>query len=139
MRLGFGLNAGGTTVESGLLPAGIRDRILAQIKENEVVDLVKRLVEIPSHRFAPRQETDVAEYLMREFQAEGIESYMQDVEDGRCNVVARLPGRGAGPSLMFNGHIDTVPADDLENAFNPTVRDCKLSGRGAVDIKGGVA
>lgn len=126
-------------MESGLLPAGIRDRILAQIKENEVVDLVKRLVEIPSHRFAPRQETDVAEYLMRVFQAEGIESYLQDVEDGRCNVVARLPGRGAGPSLMFNGHIDTVPADDMENAFNPTVRDGKLYGRGAVDMKGGVA
>jgi acetylornithine deacetylase len=58
-------------------------------------------------------------------------------------VVGRLPGSGGGRSLMFNGHIDTVPAGDLgawtTDPWTPELRDGRLYGRGACDMKGGVA
>ena len=55
--------------------------------------------------------------------------------DGRPIVVGRLPGTGGGRSLMFNGHIDTVPAGPLSDwttdPWAPEVRDGRLYGRGA--------
>lgn len=55
----------------------------------------------------------------------------------------RPPGRGARPTLMLNGHIDVVPTGDPDDwttgPFSPTVRDGRLYGRGACDMKGGLA
>ncbi|MFB6130365.1 MAG: ArgE/DapE family deacylase [Salinigranum sp.] len=63
--------------------------------------------------------------------------------DGRPNVVATLEGSGDGRSLLFNGHVDVVPAgDESQWSFDPfggDVVDGVLRGRGASDMKGGVA
>lgn len=65
------------------------------------------------------------------------ENATYDVE----NLYARLGARG--PNLCFAGHTDVVPPGDVTGwtspPFEPTVRDGKLYGRGAVDMKGGVA
>jgi acetylornithine deacetylase len=58
-------------------------------------------------------------------------------------VVARLPGRGDGSSLMFNAHVDVVPVGDLEDwdghdAFTGRVGGVAVHGRGACDMKGGL-
>ena len=62
---------------------------------------------------------------------------------GRPQLVARLAGSGGGRSLLLNGHIDVVPADEAEGwtspPFAPEVRDGRLYGRGSCDMKGGVA
>jgi acetylornithine deacetylase len=61
---------------------------------------------------------------------------------GRPNVVATLPGKGKkrGRSLMFNGHLDVVGVDGMTHApFDATERDGRVYGRGASDMKGGVA
>ena len=61
----------------------------------------------------------------------------------RPMVVGRLAGRGRGRSLMFNGHIDTVPTGDLDawsvDPWGAETREGRLYGRGAADMKGGVA
>jgi succinyl-diaminopimelate desuccinylase len=61
---------------------------------------------------------------------------------GRPSVGAVLEGSGGGPRLVLNGHIDTVPIDDLESwtndPFEPTVRDGYLYGRGSCDMKAGL-
>jgi acetylornithine deacetylase len=54
-------------------------------------------------------------------------------------VVAVLDGHEPGPTLMFCGHIDTVGVAGMERPFNPVHRDGRLYGRGAQDMKGGVA
>ncbi|HLL49587.1 MAG TPA: M20/M25/M40 family metallo-hydrolase [Thermomicrobiales bacterium] len=63
--------------------------------------------------------------------------------DGRPQLVARFPGVGGGRSLLFNGHIDVVKPDPIEqwtsHPFQPEVRAGKLYGRGSCDMKGGVA
>ncbi len=62
---------------------------------------------------------------------------------GRPQLAARFPGSGGGRSLLFNGHIDVVPArreDGWEqDPFDPQVRDGRVTGRGACDMKGGIA
>jgi acetylornithine deacetylase/succinyl-diaminopimelate desuccinylase-like protein len=60
----------------------------------------------------------------------------------RANLVARLPGRGAGPSLLLLSHTDTVVADPAEWQVDPwsgELRDGEIWGRGALDMKGEVA
>jgi acetylornithine deacetylase len=63
--------------------------------------------------------------------------------EGRPQLAARLPGSGGGRSLLLNGHIDVVPArreDGWEHdPFEPHVADGRISGRGACDMKGGIA
>src|ERR671935_261117 len=63
--------------------------------------------------------------------------------DGRPQLVARFPGAGSGRRLMLNGHIDVVSGEPVDawtsHPFRPEVRDRKLYGRGACDMKGGVA
>lgn len=61
---------------------------------------------------------------------------------GRPNVIVRMPGRGAGRSLLMNGHMDTVPAGTQawrHGVFSGAVRGGRLYGRGAWDMKGGLA
>ncbi len=63
--------------------------------------------------------------------------------DGRPQLAARFPGAGGGRSLLFNGHIDVVKPDPLEqwtsDPFRPEVREGNLYGRGSCDMKGGIA
>ena len=62
---------------------------------------------------------------------------------GRPQLIARRPGAGGGRSLTFNGHIDVVSVEPRErwtsDPFAAEVRDGLLYGRGACDMKGGVA
>ncbi len=60
---------------------------------------------------------------------------------GRPNVVARLPGRGGGRSLLFSGHVDVVPAlgEGTHDYWAGEIDDGRLYGRGSLDMKGGVA
>ena len=63
--------------------------------------------------------------------------------EGRPQLIARKAGRGGGRSLVFNGHIDVVSAEPrsewTSDPFVPSVRDGLLYGRGACDMKGGIA
>ena len=63
--------------------------------------------------------------------------------DGRPQLLARFSGSGGGRSLLLNGHIDVVSGEPKErwtsDPNTPVVRDGRLYGRGACDMKGGVA
>ena len=59
----------------------------------------------------------------------------------RTNVIAHAAGRGPGPTIHFNGHIDVVEAGLgwTEDPFSGNVRNGRLYGRGACDMKAGIA
>ncbi len=84
-------------------------------------------------------EEAVARRLVQELEALGLRVEVQEVAPGRPNVVGTLAGRSPGASLMLCGHIDTVGVAGMAAPFDPVVRDGRLHGRGAQDMKSGVA
>lgn len=82
----------------------------------------------------------IAAFLYRYCRGAGLEAEISEVAPGRANVIARLRGRGGQPALLFNGHIDTVGVDGMTiDPFDPVIREGRLYGRGAFDMKAGVA
>jgi acetylornithine deacetylase len=84
-------------------------------------------------------EGEIAEAVAVALRAEGLDVEVEEAAPGRPNVVGVLEGRGPGRSLMFCGHIDTVGVEGMDAPFDPVERDGRLYGRGAQDMKGGVA
>jgi len=84
-------------------------------------------------------EREIAEYVGRAMAGIGAEVAYHEPQPGRVSVVARLRGSKPGRSLMLNAHIDTVDVAGMDEAFSGDVRDGRLHGRGAFDMKGGLA
>lgn len=112
------------------------EKIKSSISESEVVEIIKKLVEIPSYPGIENQETKVAQCIKGIFEKEGISANVIPVTEGRCNVIAKLKGTGNGKSLLLTGHIDTVPPYDMKDPCTLKVDGNKLYGRGTVDMKG---
>ena len=108
---------------------------------DEVTQLLQELIRINTVN-PPGNETAAAE-LLRDYLAEsGVESELYAKVPERANLVARIPGRGGGPSLLLLSHTDTVVADPSEWQVDPwsgELRDGEVWGRGALDMKGEVA
>ena len=84
-------------------------------------------------------EAEIAAYVAEALRALGLEVAVHEPQPGRVSVVARLRGSRAGRSLMFNAHADTVDVGGMEAPFSGEIRDGRLYGRGAFDMKGGLA
>ena len=74
------------------------------IDERRLVELALRLVSTPSFTGS---EQAAAEVVRAVFEELGLSVQWQQVEEGRANVVGTWAGAGGGPTLMFNGHLDT--------------------------------
>jgi acetylornithine deacetylase len=81
----------------------------------------------------------IADAVARHLRGIGLDVEVQEVAAGRPNVVGVLEGREPGPTLMFCGHMDTVGVEGMTAPFDPVERGGRLYGRGAQDMKGGVA
>ncbi|HXV85924.1 MAG TPA: ArgE/DapE family deacylase [Gemmatimonadales bacterium] len=84
-------------------------------------------------------EAAAAAYVADVLGALGLQVETHQAQPGRPSVVGRLAGRGPGPRLMLNGHIDTVGVAGMAEPFSGEVREGRLYGRGAYDMKGSVA
>jgi acetylornithine deacetylase/succinyl-diaminopimelate desuccinylase-like protein len=105
------------------------------LKVADVLDLAKKLVSIPSP-FG--KELEIAEFL-----AKGLKGdvKLQPVDGFGPNVIATNGPRKKGPKILLAGHMDTVPApaDYGRDPYRPMVKDGKLFGLGACDMKAGLA
>jgi putative selenium metabolism hydrolase len=116
--------------------------LVVQKKINELKDdLIKftqDIIRIPS---ITGEEGDLAEFVLKMLKEIGIEESLID-EAG--NVVGVLRGSGKGPNIMLNGHLDVVPAGNIENwkyePFGAEIdKEGNIHGRGAADLKGGMS
>ncbi len=113
------------------------------VTPGDAVALTRLLVRVDSRNpdlvHGAPGEGDVARALAAVLTEWGFSVSLQPVLEGRSNVVARI-GRPGGRSLMFNGHLDVVGVEGMTHApFDAETVDGKLFGRGATDMKGGVA
>lgn len=86
-----------------------RERLPDLIHRDELARFLLEAVDIPS---PTGSEEAIARYLGQRFAELGMEVKYQDMEEGRPNVIATLKGTGGGPTLLFNGHMDTTQVGD---------------------------
>ena len=107
-----------------------------KVDSRGLAEFAQRLVRIPS---VSGQEGDLAKALAAELDAVGCDEVRID---GLGNVIGRL-GSGEGPVLLLEGHMDTVdvsdPASWSRPPFSGEISGGMLYGRGAADMKGGLA
>jgi acetylornithine deacetylase/succinyl-diaminopimelate desuccinylase-like protein len=115
---------------------------------SDLSTIYQRPVELLQHllRFdttnPPGNETPCVQYLHDVLAAAGIESTLLGKDPDRLNLVARLPGRGEAPPLLLQGHVDVVTTQGQtwqHPPFAGEVADGYVWGRGAIDMKDGVA
>ena len=107
------------------------------------ISLLKDLVAIDSVNplLTPgrRGEGEIAMFVADHMRRLGLDVEIEEVEAGRPNVIGVLEGREPGRSLMVCGHLDTVGVEGMPDPFGAAERGGRLYGRGAQDMKGGVA
>lgn len=109
--------------------------------------ILSELVSIPSVNPMGRDvsgpeflESRLSDCLCDLFSRSGVRWQRIEVAPGRANVLACVPGRDHGPTILFDAHQDTVPVDGMTiPPFRPVVEGDRLYGRGACDVKGGLA
>ncbi len=111
------------------------------VDKQTVISLLSELVKIDSVNpwlvKGGAGEHAVAKAIAAWLEPVGVEITLDEVEDGRNNLVARLPGRGEGKSLALNAHLDTVGcAPWKERAFIPRLEGNRMVGLGSADDKG---
>ncbi|MGW9263680.1 M20 family metallopeptidase [Gordonia terrae] len=113
--------------------------VLGFIDEAAITSLTSALVEAPSENPGGTESAAVA-VLGNACRALGFEVTTHEVAPGRPNLVATV-GAGTAPGLMFLGHSDVVPAGPNWSAdpYTVRIRDGRIYGRGATDMKGGLA
>ena len=116
----------------------------AATRRDQVIGNARALIAAPSPNppLATGAVAAVAAALLRE-QVPGVELSTYEPGEGVVNVIARITGAGPGRRLVLNGHLDTYPVNEaLPWTVNPLgglVRNGQLYGRGAADMKGGIA
>jgi acetylornithine deacetylase len=110
------------------------DPTIALLEDLVAIDSVN-----PSLVSGAAGEAEIAGRIAAECSAAGLAVTVTEITPGRPNVVAIFDGREPGPTLMFCGHVDTVGVAGMEQPFRPIQRDGRLYGRGAQDMKGGIA
>ena len=121
-------------------------RLLAEVREDELVRLTQELVRIDSviRPDLGRTESDVVQFLAGWIRRElGVEPLVEEAAPGRQNVVATLDSGRPGPCLMLEGHTDVVSEGNRDawshDPFGGELSDGRIFGRGSCDMKAGVA
>ena len=101
----------------------------------EALELLKKMVAIPS---VEGQEAEMGNLVAEYTASLGMEVEKQEVEPGRCNVIARVKIGSGGKTVVLNSHMDVVPAaDGWDTApYQLTIKDGRAYGSGTTDSKG---
>lgn len=113
---------------------------------NETTELLRQLVTIDSVNpdLVPggAGEGNIARFVADWLERAGLEVYWDEVAPGRPNIIGIARGTGSaggGRSLLLNAHMDTVGVTGMQRPHDPYIENNRLYGRGAYDMKGGLA
>ena len=114
-----------------------------KIDRGYTLETLTRLVRINSVNptLAPGApgEREIASFVAGSLRGFGAETETFEPAPGRASVLGRVRGTGGGRSLMLNAHVDTVDVQGMAEPFSAAVREGRLYGRGAYDMKGSLA
>ncbi len=121
------------------------ERLLREIKREELIKLTQDLIRIPSVRSQKEgsNEEKVAIFVSHLLEGMGLDVVVEEVEPGSPNVIAVLQGERGGPCLMFECHTDVVTEGDASEwkygPYEGRLSGNRIYGRGACDTKGNLA
>ena len=136
---------------ASLLNTPMNDALYKSVEDRteELVNLTVELIRFPTVNPPGDAYTPCAEFIAKLLAKRGFETRLIRGEGApgdsdkypRTNIVARREGRGPGPTVHFNSHIDVVEAGEgwSLDPFAGVVREGRVYGRGACDMKGGMA
>lgn len=118
-------------------------------RRDDLIALTQELIRFPTINPPGEAYAPCAEYIAQRLQKSGFETQLIRAEGTpgdtdrypRTNVLARFDGRTPGQTVHFNSHIDVVDTGEgwTVDPFEGVVKDGKIYGRGACDMKGGLA
>lgn len=112
-----------------------------QREKQKIMKLSSDLIKIPSVN-PPGNMKEIADYILEYLSGHGLSCKVHEPEEGRINVICNL-GSKSGKRLVLNGHMDVVPVGNEDKwsfqPFSGKIANGFLHGRGASDMKGGVA
>jgi succinyl-diaminopimelate desuccinylase len=116
----------------------MHEEILRRLDPSYAVKLTEEMIGIPS---VTGDEEALTLYVKEKLESYGFKTELEYVEPRRPNLYATLQGVEKGKCLNYNAHSDTVPAGEnwTTNPFKATVKEGKIYGRGACDMKSGIA
>jgi len=118
------------------------ETIIEGMHSVEAIKIIQDLVRLPSEN-PPGKEDEIAQYIENFMKGLGLDVSYFEFLPGRPSVMGVIKGLKRKPVLMFNGHLDVVPAGNIDlwkyDPFGGELIDGKIYGRGASDMKGGLA
>ncbi|MFX1484731.1 MAG: M20 family metallopeptidase [Promethearchaeota archaeon] len=120
-----------------------KENIWKQIEreKDEIIKLSSDLIKIPSVN-PPGDMEEIADFISTYLSKYGLSCDVHEPEKGRINLICSL-GDDSGKKLVLNGHMDVVPPGNVDRwsfpPFSGKIENGFLHGRGASDMKGGVA
>jgi len=115
-------------------------RLVDHVDVRSATDLLRTMIKTQSVN-PPGGEKKCADVVYEKLSGLGLDVEFVEKEPGRTNVVARIKGARGTPVLLYNGHIDVVPPGNgwSRDPFGGEISEGRLWGRGAADMKSGVA
>jgi acetylornithine deacetylase/succinyl-diaminopimelate desuccinylase-like protein len=105
------------------------------------VEILQKLIRFDTSN-PPGNETECVAFIDQLLAQAGIKTTLLAKSDGRPNLIARIAGQGNAPPILLYGHVDVVPASSQRwqhPPFSGVLTEGYVWGRGALDMKGGVA
>jgi len=118
------------------------DKIISKISREKVVMLTKKFVQFDTQN-PPGKEKELAQYVEEYLRSLGLNTELLDFLPNRPNLFAEYKVNDKGKKFLFDGHLDTVPVGNSSlwtvDPFSGTLKEGKIFGRGAADMKGSIA
>jgi len=115
----------------------VPERDMKDERKREVMDLCSKMIQISS---ITGEEKALVKFLEGEMKTLGFDTVRVDE---RGSIIGKIKGRGSGKTILFDGHLDTVPVSSqsfwTKDPFSADIENGKMYGRGTSDMKGALA